>query len=228
MTEVSPTAGCGALYKPRETSLQTGLDGIAAHGFRPERYGKPPISDLRIEQAGARTAGIPSNVSIGMRRVDSRRSRGVAQLAERRSPKPKVGGSRPSAPAMISQSGRSLASTQIVITRSLRACRLSRPELATVSVDRASANPFQFFQEVRQEVAKVTWPILEGGLDHHADGADHGGHGVGVLHHGRHHRSPRLSNASFSAVRAKSERHEDMNVSPARAWETVTKRLPKS
>ena len=51
--------------------------------------------------------------------------RSVAQLVERRSPKPEVGGSIPSAPA-----------------NNLKIMK----------------NPLKFFQDVKQEAFKVTWP----------------------------------------------------------------------
>ena len=47
-------------------------------------------------------------------------------MVERRSPKPEVGGSIPSAPAII--------------------------------MEKKMKNPFKFFQEVKQEAFKVTWP----------------------------------------------------------------------
>ena len=48
-------------------------------------------------------------------------------MVERRSPKPEVGGSIPSAPAKIME-------------------------------NKKMKNPFKFFQEVKQEAFKVTWP----------------------------------------------------------------------
>tara|TARA_Y100000817_G_scaffold86286_1_gene66987 strand:- start:502 stop:780 length:279 start_codon:yes stop_codon:yes gene_type:complete len=60
----------------------------------------------------------------------------VAQLVERRSPKPEVGGSSPSAPANISYN--------------------------------IMKNPLKFFQEVKQEAFRITWPTkketITGGL----------------------------------------------------------------
>ena len=53
--------------------------------------------------------------------------RGVAQLVERRSPKPKVAGSIPAAPA-------------------------NREE------EEMKTSPAQFVRQVKQEIAKITWP----------------------------------------------------------------------
>jgi preprotein translocase SecE subunit len=60
-----------------------------------------------------------------------RHPRGVAQLVEHRSPKPRVVGSSPIAPASM---------------RTARGAAMAR------------TNPFQFMQQVRAEVAKVVWP----------------------------------------------------------------------
>ena len=59
--------------------------------------------------------------------------RGVAQLVERRSPKPKAAGSKPATPA--SKSGIFVFNIRYVMT-----------------------TPAQFGKQVKQEISKVTWP----------------------------------------------------------------------
>ncbi len=42
----------------------------------------------------------------------------------------------------------------------------------------AKTNPVEFFQQVRAETRKVTWPTRRGDAHHHGDGVRHGGAGV--------------------------------------------------
>ena len=59
-------------------------------------------------------------------------SRGLAQLVEHRSPKPRVVGSSPSAPAILT--------------------------IKKLNFEEMMINPFKYVQQVRNEVSKIVWP----------------------------------------------------------------------
>ena len=124
--------------------------------------------------------------------------RGVAQLAERRSPKPKAGGSRPSTPASYDQQGKRLDPVpaaqcmrdrwrwpahgwksehwQRCVARGTQWPRMSRNRWRSQSTP---VHPRSSSGDRQGHVADA-----QGGVDHHRRGPDHGDAGVAVLHAG--------------------------------------------
>ena len=74
-------------------------------------------------------------------------------MVEHRSPKPGVGGSRPSTPASPEA-----APSEIDGQRGEQAAKASRDDERQHSRRDASVSPGEFIRQVRQEAAKVTWP----------------------------------------------------------------------
>ena len=115
-------------------------------------------------------------------RVEARGSRPVAQLAERRSPKPQVGGSRPSWPATQSENGRMMAERikiaiaaliaigglvafywlvdrQPLVIRLARAAgRLRRRDRRACGSPRRASTFLAFARESWEEAKRVVWP----------------------------------------------------------------------
>ena len=75
--------------------------------------------------------------------------RGLAQLVEHRSPKPRVVGSSPSAPASVS-----------LVFNSCNKCYLKFSLLASKQVKKRVivTNILKFIQQSRQEASKIVWP----------------------------------------------------------------------
>ena len=81
-------------------------------------------------------------------------------MVERRSPKPKAGGSSPSSPANNLGQIRGEGNGSVWMNYSPQQWQGSVNLSQTAREDNlmAKLNPFEFIQEVRQEVSKVTWP----------------------------------------------------------------------
>ena len=94
---------------------------------------------------------------LGMRRRRPRRA--LAQLAEHRSPKPKVGGSSPSCPARRQHMTASATPDE----ERRRTCRTARRSAVRASVrdPRSAPASATFYRQVVAELRKVVWPTQE-------------------------------------------------------------------
>src|SRR5215469_5564938 len=85
--------------------------------------------------------------------------RSVAQWLEHRSPKPGVGGSSPSTPARRGSGTSRLGQGFLPgAGRGLRPAFEFVRGVIRLTGFRMATSPFKFFQEVREETRKVTWP----------------------------------------------------------------------
>src|SRR6478736_4547081 len=78
-------------------------------------------------------------------------NRSVAQLVEHRSPKPGVGGSSPSTPAMPPTQDYIIVDLPIHRLRSTGPTEVFRSDMAKTTAT-------EFVQQVRQELTRITWP----------------------------------------------------------------------
>ncbi len=131
---------------------------------RPPNPNPRPLSRKKCDKlVELRYVSPPARVGLG--------SRGVAQLVERRSPKPKAGGSRPSAPANHCYASHAAPARRVEAAQRSRTIRSGRPRVfaaggAWADEKSPDVHPRGTSGSIESDVAD-----LERGLDHDGHGA---------------------------------------------------------
>ena len=151
-------------------ALPTGRDA-RGHGGGDRRAAAASVLVLRTSRRRLAAADCRAPIRAGsplLRLGVPTRPRAVAQLEEHRSPKPAVGGSSPSCPALptstrgaamaMNRETKRMMQRQGQIGPTARPCATKRAAPAARPRSEERTSPGQFLREVRGELRKVAWP----------------------------------------------------------------------